>query len=103
MAVKKELYAQYAAIKTNIATLEKEKYAVGRQLLEAMKENNLMEDENDFGKFTVGMTKSWEYSDEFYKQDATLKDLRDKEQADGTAQFITTPFLRFTAPKPKKD
>jgi hypothetical protein len=99
MAVAQELYAQYAAIKTNIATLEKEKAIVGERLLEAMKKNDVMEEENDFGKFVVGMTKSWEYSDEFYKRDADLKDLRDKEQADGTAKFVTKPFLRFSAPK----
>ena len=98
MAVNK-LFAQYSAIKNNIATLEREKTQVGSILLEYMKQNEMMEEDNDFGKFVVGNTKSWEYSDEFYKQDATLKDLRDKEQADGTAKFITTPFLRYSAKK----
>ena len=98
MAVNK-LFAQYSAIKNNIATLEKEKSTVGKELLGYMKEHKMMEEDNDFGKFIVGNTKSWEYSDEFYKRDATLKDLRDKEQADGTAKFITTPFLRYSAKK----
>lgn len=94
-----ELFEKYSAVKINIATLEKEKVKIGTELLEHMEKFGIMDYENDFGKFAVSKKKSWEYSDNYLKLGADLKDLQVTEQADGTAKFIETPFLRFTAPK----
>lgn len=96
------IFAQYAAVKESIAKLDQERLQIAQKIVDHMKEKNIMEEANDHGKFIIGMKKSWEYSDGIYKLDADLKDLRDKEQADGTANFIETPFLRFTSRVPKE-
>lgn len=98
----KELLERAAEIKLQIKALEEEYKENEEQIITAIFELNPDDrkvDVGDKGRFSVSMTKVWEYSDEVVDKTNELKKLKDDEQATGIAIYKEVPGLRFTARK----
>lgn len=98
----KELLQRAAEIKLQIKALEEEYKDNELQIITAIFELNPEDrkvDVGELGRFSVSMTKVWEYSDEVVDKTAELKKLKDDEQATGLATYKEVPGLRFMARK----
>lgn len=97
-----ELLKKAAEIKLQIKALEEEYKENELQIIQAIFELNPDDrkvDVGELGRFSVSMTKVWEYSDEVVDKTNELKKLKDEEQATGVATYKEIPGLRFTGRK----
>lgn len=98
----KELLLKAAEIKLQIKALEKEYKDNELQIITAIFELNPDDrkvDVGDKGRFSVSMTKVWEYSENVEIMQSELKMLKNEEEATGIATYKEVPGLRFTTRK----
>ena len=91
-------FTRYAEVKAQIKALEGELEAIEADLLPVVeKEGGQVR--NDLGLFSMRVNRSWKYSDKVKKAAYKVKDLKAKEEEDGTAVCTESKSLRFEPPK----
>jgi len=97
--MEKSLFKQYAALQSKIAALEEEKGMLKEEIVAGLKKESMDKVETNFGKFTIGRSTSWKYSEAVEKIAEKLKLTKVKEEQKGIAQPSVSEYLVFTAPK----
>lgn len=92
---RKDLYQQYYLAKNAIKVLEDHATELNQMILDEMNLLGVEKQEFDFGKFTKGSRAKWEYSPEVFQIEKKLKDVKAKEQEEGTATKTETHYLLF--------
>lgn len=91
----KEQFQEYAHIKNQIKDLTAEAKELEPQLREAMVEAGADKVKTEFGSFIITNRKSWTYSDAVKEAEAKVKELKAKEEANGTAKAEEKESLMF--------
>lgn len=97
-----ELLTKAANIKLQIKALEEEYKDNELQIITAIFELNPEDrkvDVGELGRFSVSMTKVWEYSENVEIMKSELKMLKTEEEATGIATYKEIPGLRFMGRK----
>lgn len=96
----REKFVRYAQLKQEISALEEELNTLKPDIMQAITEadGNKVNLEG-FGMFSLYPTKKWEYSTAIKALEATVKENKKEEEANGTAQVSETMTLRFTGNK----
>lgn len=96
----KKLFKQYAELKAARDELDEKMSKINGKILEALVDARMDRYNAEFGVFSVVPRKTWKYSDKVNQTEVKLKQLKEKEQESGVAQFEESQSLRFT---PSKD
>lgn len=93
----KQLFEQYRDTKNKIAELEKLAAELAPQVLIEMQQAGIdkVKLEDGSGVFSTSSRKAWKYSKNVTDAEASLKELKTKEQSDGTAKATETKILTF--------
>lgn len=86
---------RYAELKSLIKEAELEMKPLGEEILQSAVEENLEEIETDFGVFTVGHRRSYEYPQEIVEMEADLIVAKKTAAAKGEANQSEKPYLIF--------
>jgi len=89
------IYKQYAELTVAIKKLEEERDGIKEALVADLKENELQTYRSELGTFSMGTRKSWKYSPLVAADAGLLKELKKKEEEDGTAESKETEYLAF--------
>lgn len=95
----KQLFAQYAALKSQIKTLEAELEPMKEQLLAVFVAKNADEIQTEFGTFTYVPKRSYTYTTEIINLEETLKEKKKQAEAVGTATYVIKPYVLFKETK----
>lgn len=97
--MKKELFAEYADLKKQIADLEEIAESKRMQISAEMEKEGADKVESDFGTFFFTTRKTWQYSPVVDAAVEGLKVLKKKEEESGAAKATESKSLTF---KPTK-
>lgn len=84
---------RYEEIKISIRELEEEGDALKALVLPLIPEDE--EVQGQFGKFSIMKRPNWKYSPAVKTAEESLKELKAREQADGTAEKTDMPVLYY--------
>lgn len=97
--MKKELFEEYAELQKQADAIADKQKLLKEKLVEDMNANEIEKVESDFGSFYFTSRKTWKYSDSVKAKESEVKDLKKKEEEDGTAEFTESKSLSFRAAK----
>lgn len=89
----KQKLAQYAALKTQIKTLEKELDLLKEPVMEMLGDND--EIQTDFGTFTKVNKRKYSYPSEIAIMEDIVKEKKKEAEATGTATYTENPYILF--------
>ena len=78
-----------------IKRLEELKDKAQAHIVEAMKEDDVQTVQADYGTFSLGLRKTYEYSDKVKSAMEVVKEVKKREEEDGTAVAKETEYLAF--------
>lgn len=90
-----ELFKRYADIRSKISALEEEEALLKAGILSEMQKSQADNVTTDFGKFIIGVRKTYKYTDKVNKIAERLKLEQIKEQEKGLAQIKETTYLTY--------
>lgn len=91
----------YARLKIQEKEIAKQLEELKPTVLAGLEERGLDKQPTSLGDFTIQKKKSWTYSENVAEQTSRLKQMKDSEEADGTATFEETSILAFKEKKPQ--
>lgn len=94
-----KLLKEYAVVREQREEIEALESKIKDKILDAMKKDETIKVEADFGTFSRATRLSWTYSKAVEKKEEDIKILKEKEQKKGIAKSTATEYLAFRAPK----
>lgn len=101
----REILERWATLKLSVKKAEEE-----MDLIKEMVEKEVIELAGDkkgfilegFGKFTVGVTRTWQFTDHVKSLEELLDNAKADEKKTGAASYLDKPKVTFTTPHDKK-
>lgn len=93
-----KLLKEYAEVREEREKIEALESKIKDKILDAMKKDDAVKVEADFGTFSRATRLSWTYSKAVVKKEEDLKILKEKEQKKGIAKSTATEYLAFRKP-----
>ena len=94
-----DLVKEYADIKNSIKDLSAKAKEIESTILFGMQQQEMKSFKSAHGTFSMVARKIWQYTEMVVELELQLKSKKVAEEESGTAKFIESPSLRFTAPK----
>lgn len=91
----KDLYQQYAMMKSAKSVLEERIEELNKIIFEEMQKTGERKKTFDYGGFTIVPKEKWSYSDAVKSKENEVKELKKKEQDEGVANMETSEYLLF--------
>lgn len=95
----KELLEEYAQLKIKEKELAARIKELGPEIKAMIEETGADKVDMEVGTFTITVRKTWNFSDLHSVKKTELKDLEEREKADGTAEFEEETSLMFKEKK----
>ena len=93
------LFEKYSNLDFEIKQLEEQKTMLRSEILDELKQNDVVKQETKYGVFTTASRKSYEYTETVKKLEEKVKLQKVKEEQKGSAKLKLTEYLVFNAPK----
>lgn len=94
------LFQEYAELKLEEKRIELRINELKGQVIEEMQAEGVDKQPTPLGNFTLSLTKKWKYSGAVKEADEFMKNLKEKEKQDGTAECTEVAELKFFTIKP---
>lgn len=90
-----DIFKQYAETRKEVERLKEVEESLRVLVLQEMQERKVIKQESEYGKFTIGSRKSWEYSPKVEALEEKVKLAKYKEQEKNIAKCKESHYLVF--------